>query len=197
MEFEGFKSAWQRQSVEGILPSSRAGVSRSVQFVRTGAIRDLQRSEELARVVFCLLFGLVAIGGSFLMMAPGAGRVAAWLFALALIVDSGTGLVLLARRFRDPAMTTTLEFIRSEYRQVETRLRLERISQPLTVALAAAALLLMMFTPRPIDSRASAFDSLGRMAIVTAFLAFAWRRSKSRSPAIRRELEHYLKDLQT
>jgi hypothetical protein len=34
------------------------------------------------------------------------------------------------------------------------------------------------------------------MAIVTAFLGLAWRRAKSRSMEVRRELEHYLKELE-
>jgi hypothetical protein len=58
----------------------------------------------------------------------------------------------------------------------------------------ALALLVLILRPRPLDSREDAFDMLGRMGIVTAVLAFAWRRVKSRSREIRRELERYLED---
>ena len=46
-----------------------------------------------------------------------------------------------------------------------------------------------------VDHRESAYDALGRKAVVTAFLAVAWRKAKSRSAEIQRELEHYLDDL--
>ena len=195
MELEGFKSAWQKQSVEGHPLSSRLRSSRSLQFARTSAIHDLQRSEELSRLVFSMLFALVLIGVSVVLMSPGPGRVAAWIFAAALLVDGLAGVALLAHRLREPATTTMLEFISREHRHIEARLRVERYSQRLMFALGAVALLVLILSPRPVDSRADAFDILGRMAIVTAFLAFAWRRVKSRSPEIRRELERYLNDL--
>jgi hypothetical protein len=196
MELEGFKSAWQKRSVESHSLSPPAQISRSLQFVRTSAIRDLQRSDELSRLVFCLLFAAVAIGASLVVMPPGAGRIAAWLFAMALLVDGFTGMALLARRFRAPATATMLEFVSREHRQAETRLRFERYSQRLVLILAAVALLVLLFAPRPINLRENSLDALERMAILTAFLAFAWRRAKSRSGEIRRELEHYLKDLE-
>lgn len=195
MELEGFKSAWQKQSVEGHPLSSRLRSSRSLQFLRTSAIRDLQRSEELSRLVFSLLFALAVIGVSLVLMPPGSGRIAAWIFAAALLVDCLAGVVLLACRWREPATTTMLEFISREHRHVETRLRFERYPQRLIFALGAVALLVLILSPRPLDSREAAFDILGRMTIVTAFLAFAWRRAKSRSREIRRELERYLEDL--
>lgn len=196
MELERFKSAWQNQSVEGHPLPSPAHVSRSVQFLRTSAIRDLQRSDELSRFVFCLLFALVAIAVSLVMMSPGASRIAAWLFAAALLIDGVAGVALLALRFREPATATMLEFISRECRHVETRIRFERYSQRLIFMLAAVALLLLILLPRPIYLHQDAFDVLGRMAIVTAFLAYAWGRAKSRSGEIRRELERYLRDLE-
>jgi hypothetical protein len=195
MELEGFKSAWQKQSVEGHPLSSRLRNSRSLQFLRTSAIHDLQRSEELSRLVFSLLFALVLIGVSVVLMSPGPGRVASWIFAAALLVDGLAGVTLLAHRLREPVTTTVLEFISREHRHVEARLRVERYSQRLIFALGAVALLVLILSPRPLDSRANAFDVLGRMAVVTAFLAFAWRRVKSRSLETRRELERYLEDL--
>jgi hypothetical protein len=196
MELEGFKSAWQRRTVENHPLSSGARVSRSVQFLRASAIRDVQRSQEVSRLVFCFLFALVAIGVSIVVMSPGAGRVAAWLLAAALLVDGVTGIALLARRFRAPATSTVLEFVRREYRQVETRLRLERYARRLVFALGAIALLILIFGPGRVDVRDNPFDIMGRMAIVTAFLGLAWRRAKSRSMEVRRELEHYLKELE-
>ncbi len=195
MELEGFKSAWQKQSVEGHPLSSRLRSSRSLQFVRTGAIHDRHRSEEFSRLVFSLLFALVLIGVSVVLMSPGPGRIAAWIFAAALLVDGLAGVVLLVHRLKEPATTTMLEFISREHRHVETRLRVERYSQRLIFGLGAVALLVLILSPRPLDSRADAFDVLGRMAIVTAFLAFAWRRVKSGSLETRRELERYLDDL--
>jgi hypothetical protein len=195
MELEGFKSAWQKQSVEGHPLSSRLRSSRSLQFVRTSAIHDLQRSEELSRLVFSLLFALVVVGVSVVLMSPGPGRIAGWIFAAALLVDGLAGVALLAHRLKEPATTTMLEFISREHRHVETRLRAERYSQRLIFALGAIALLVLILSPQPMDSRAESFDVLGRMAIVTLFLAFAWRRVKSRSLETRRELERYLNDL--
>lgn len=196
MEFEGFKTAWQKRSLEGHSLASPLCGSRSLQFVRTSAIRDLQRSDELSRFIFSLLFALVAVGASLIMMAPGTARIAAWLFALALVIDGVAGMALFARRFRGPASTSMLDFISREYRQVETRIRFERFFQPLMLLCAAVALVLLFLAPRPADLRVAAMDVLGRMAILTAFLLVAWRRAKSGSREIRRELDHYLKDFE-
>ncbi len=195
MELERFKSAWQNQAVQGHNSSVPAGISRSLQFVRTSAIRDLQRSDEVSRFVFCLLFALLAIGVSFAVMTPGAGRVAAWLFAVALLVDGAAGLTLLARRYRRPATASMIEFISQERDQLEVRARFDRYSQGLMILLATVTLLILIFAPHPINMRDNALDALQRMAIVTAFLAVAWRRAKSRSREISRELDRYLKDL--
>jgi hypothetical protein len=195
MEFEEFKAEWQKRPAEGSLLELPATASRSLRMVRTGTIRDLQRSDELSWFVFYLLFALVAIGVSFMIMPPGAARIAAWLFAAALLVDGISGIILLGRRFRGPATATMLEYISKEYRQVETRIRFERYSKWIMVLLAAVALLLLVFNPRPVEPRANAFDALGRVAVVTAFLALAWRKAKLRSVEIQRELERYLQDL--
>jgi hypothetical protein len=196
MEFEGFKSAWQRQYTEGQSLSSSLPVSRSLQFLRTSAIHDLQRSDELSRFIFSLLFALVAIGASLKVLSPGAGRIAAWLFAAALLVDGITGMALLVYRHREQATSTMVEYVRREHRMAETRLRLERYSQRLMVLLAGITLLLLLFDPKPVLLRENLVEPFGRMAIITAFLAVAWRRAKSRSREIRSELERYLKDLE-
>jgi hypothetical protein len=195
MEFEGFKSAWQKRPVEGHALSGTSGVSRSIEFLRTSAIRDRQRSEDTARVVFCFLFALLAVAVSIVVMPPGAGRIAAWLFALALFVECFAGFALVAQRFRAPATDTILDFVSRECRQIETRLRLETYTQRLTVILIAIALLVMLFSPRPLSLRENALDALERMAILTAFLGFAWSRSKSRTREVRTELDRYRKDL--
>lgn len=175
--------------------SSPARVSQSLQFLRASAIRDLQRSEEFSRITFCLLFALIAIAVSLVVTPPGADRLAAWLLAAALLVDGVAAMALLAHRTRRPAAVTMLEFISREHRHVETRLRCERYSRRLMLVLAGFALLLLILAPRPISVRENALDLLGRMIVLTAFLAVAWRKGKSRSGEIRGELERYLKDL--
>jgi hypothetical protein len=197
MELDGYKSAWQKRPVEENSLPSPARVSRSLQFLRASAIRDLQRSDELSRLVSCLLFSLVAVGASVLVIPPGAARIAAWIFAAALLLDGLAEMILLVRRHRQPATDTMLEFISREHRNVETRLRLERYSQRIMILLAVVALLLLFVAPRPVNGRESSLEVLERMAIVTAFLAVAWRRAKSRSTETRRELERYLRDLET
>lgn len=195
MEFEEFKTAWQKQPVERSSLESPATVSRSLRLVRTGTIRDLQRSNELTRFLFCLLFALVAIGGSSVFIPPGAARIAAWLLGATLLVDGITALLLFSRRFRGPVTTTILEYVSKEHRQVEARLRFERYSRWIMFLLAVAALLLLVLSSKPAEPRANAFDALGRVAVVTAFLALAWRKARTRSVEIQRELERYLQDL--
>ncbi len=196
MELERFKSAWQQQPAGGHVNPSSARISGSLQFLRTSSIRDLQRSEELARLVFSLLFALLAVAVSLRVMGPGSGRIAAWLFAAALLADCAGSVALLARRFREPATANMLDFIKREHRQVENRLRIERYSKWLMFILATAALLVALFGPKPANLRENAFDAFWRTAVVTAFLAVAWRRAKSRSKELHRELGRYLKDLE-
>ncbi len=197
MEFEGFKSAWQNQSLGGqSVLASQASISRSLQFLRTSSIRDLQRSEELSRFIFSVLFALVAVGASIALMAPGAGRYAAWLFALSLLLDGIAGMVLLTRRLRESVTATTLEFIRREHHQVQARLRFERYSQRIVIILGLIALFLLIVSPTPVIVRQNIFEPFCRMAVVTAFLALAWRRARSRSKEASRELERYLRDLE-
>ena len=195
MELEGFKSAWQKRSARDHSLSASSLSSQALQFARTSVLRDLQHSDELSRFVFCFLFAFVAIAASIVVVSPGAGRVAAWLFGAALLSDGVTGMALLARRYRSSATSTMLEFVSREHRQVEFRLRLERYSRRIVFIFASIALLLLLFAPRPIDLRKNALDALERMVIVTAFLGFAWRTAKSQSMEIRSELERCLKDL--
>lgn len=197
MELEGFKSAWQERSLGARSLSSPAHLSSSVRFLRASAIKDLQRSDEVSRLVFSLLFAVLAVGVSAVIMSPGWARVAAWLFAAALLADGLAGVALLARRFRAPATASLVDFIRREHQQARTRLQLERYSRRLTFALAAVALGLLLLAPHPVNPRENALDALTRMALVTAFLLFAWRRAKSRSAEVCRELESYLKDLES
>ncbi len=193
MEFEGFKSAWQKRTLESDSLAAPHRISRSLQFLRTSSVRDLQRSEELSRLIFSLLFALVFVGGSFAVMPAGAGRIVAWLFAAALLADGIVGVTLWLRRRREPATSTLLQFISREHRLVDTRLQIERYSQGILLILAAVALFLQVFGPRPVDFR----DDVLRMAIVTVFLAVAWQKGKSRSHSneLAHELSGYLKDL--
>jgi hypothetical protein len=195
MELEQYKSAWQKQSVLGSSLPSSEHLSRSLQFVRTNAIRDWQRSEEFSRPVMSLLFALVLIAVALEVMLTSASRIAAWLFAMALLADGIGGAALLLRRWREPATATMLEFISRELRQVTTRMQFEKYSQRLMLVLGAVILGLLIFGAHPAVSRENALDSLARMGVLTAFLAVAWRRTKSRSGEICRELEHYLKEL--
>jgi len=176
--------------------SSTAPVFQSLQFLRTSSMRDVQRSDELSRFISSLLFALVAIAVALVVMSPGVSRIAAWLLALVLIVDGITGMALLLHRLRAPATATMTEFISREERHAAMRVQLETYTRRFTLALAAVALLVVLFAPRSLSLRESAIDSLAGMAILTAFLALAWRRAKSRSNDIRRELEGYLNDLQ-
>jgi hypothetical protein len=195
MELEGYKTAWQKRPVEDQALARTAHLSQSLSFFRTSVIRDLQRSDEVSRLVFSLLFALVAVGASLILMPQGTSRWAWWLFAALLLADGIGGVALRVRRWRQPVTETMVDFIRREHSQLAAHLRFERFSQWLTVGLAVLALLLAIFGPRPVDPRESAYDALGKMAILTAFLAVAWRRAKSRSKEACREIERYLKDL--
>lgn len=194
MEFEGFKSAWQKRPLESHSLTAPNRVSRSLQFLRTTSVRDLQRSEELSRLIFSFLFALIAAAMPLAIMPPGAGRIVSWLFAGALLADGIAGVAILIKRLREPGTTTIREFVSREYRLVDTRLRIERYSQAILLVLAGIALLLQVFGPRPVNFR----DDVLRMAIVTAFLAVAWRKGKSRSRSteLAHELGSYVKDLQ-
>jgi hypothetical protein len=194
MELEGFKSAWQKRSLASDPLPAPERISRSLRFLRTSSVRDLQRSEELSRLIFSLLFALVIVGASFVVMPVGAGRVVAWLFAAALLADGIAGVALWLRRRREPVTSTLVQFISREHRLVGTRLQVERYSQSIMLVLAAVALFLQVFGPRPVDFR----DDVLRMGIVTAFLAVAWRqgKSRSRSTELAHELGGYLKDLE-
>jgi hypothetical protein len=195
MELEGYKSAWQNRPVNGHAFPSPIRLSRSQQFLRTVTIRDWQRSEEISRFIFCLLFALLAVAVSIVVMTSAPARIGARMFATALLVDGCAGLALFARRLRQPATTTMMEFISRERSQADARVRLERYSQGLMIALAALALILLLFAPRPINVKENALDALQRMVMVTSFLLVAWRRAKSRSHEVRNELDRYLEDL--
>ena len=189
MELEVFKSAWRRHTLEGHL-------SRPVRFVRSTAIHDLQRSEEMSRLVFAGLFGLLALAVSFVVVPPGAARIGARMLAAALLGDAIAGVVLLARRARARPADSMVEFIARENRQLESRMRMERYSQWLTGVLGSVTLILLLFYPTPAGGREKALETLFRMVIMTAFLAVAWRRAKSRSKEIHRELQRYLRDFE-
>ncbi len=197
MEIEGFKTAWQSQGTMGhSLLSSRVPQSRSLQFLRASSIRDVHRSEEMSRLVFSFLFALLALGASIRILAPGASRIAGLLFAAALFADCCAGIALLTRRLHESVADTTVEFIRREHRQLQARLRLERLSQRLMLGLGLIALAIMLFNPSPVHLREYIFDPFYRMAIVTAFLALLWRRAKSRAKETDQELEQFLKDFE-
>ncbi len=196
MELDQYKSAWQRQSADGPDGSTPVHGSHSVHFLRASAIHDLLHSDDLTRLIFDLLFALLAVGVSFRVMPPGPGRIVAWLLAAMLTVDAITGLALVTRRLPRSKAASMLDFIRNECRQADARLQFDKFSQWIVFALAAAALLAALFGPKPVEPRTNAFDALARAAGVTACLAVAWRRAKSGTRDVRSELERHLKDLQ-
>ncbi len=195
MELEEYKSAWQNRPLNGHAFPLPNGPSRSQQFLRTAAIRDWQKSEELSRFIFCLLFALLAVAVSIIVMTSGPARIGARLFAAALLIDGFAGLALFLRRLRQPATATMLEFISRERAQADARVRLERYSRGFMIALAVVALLLLLFAPGPINNVENALDAFQRMVMVTAFLFVAWRRARSRAREVRNELDRYLEDL--
>jgi len=197
MEIDQFKSAWQNRSVEDPSPASPPVPSRSLPFLRASNIRDLQRCYDLSRIFLSFLFALLLIGAAFKVMITGASRIAACLFAAALLADGISSLALLTRRFHESATATMLEYIARESRQLGVRLRLERYCRILMYTLGIITLAILALGPMPAAAREQALDACARMALATAFLTVAWRRAKSRSMEMRRELDRYVKELQS
>jgi hypothetical protein len=54
-ELERYKAAWQKRPMEQPALASGTHISRSLPFLRTSAIRDLQRSEEVSRFIFVII----------------------------------------------------------------------------------------------------------------------------------------------
>ena len=196
MEIDRFKSVWQQRPLEAPAHASTAVPSRSLHFLRTTIIHDLQRSHDLSSIFLSFLFTLLLIGVASNVMLTGAGRIAALLFAAALLADGIASLVLFFRRSRDAAAATMLEYIARERRQLEIRLRLERYCRALLYGLGSLMLVILAFGSLPVATREMALETFARMALATSFLAFAWRRARSRSPEMQRELDRYLKELQ-
>jgi hypothetical protein len=197
MEIDSFKPVWQSRSLDEPAHASLSAPSRSVRFLRTSTIHDLQRSYDLSRIFMNLLFILLLIGAAIKVMITGTSRVAAFLFAAALLADGIPSLVLLSRRFRESTTATILECIARECRQLEVRLRLERYCRVIMVALGIVMLAILALGPGPATARDQALDTLARMALATGFLAVAWRGTKSRTMETRRELDRYRKELQS
>jgi hypothetical protein len=195
MEFDRLKTAWLQQSFGANPLGSAAPGSRSVQFLRASLVRDVQRSEELQRFIFCPLFALVFGAAAFVLMPAGGGRIATFLLAAALASDGVVGAILLTRRYGAPATSTMLDFVRRERNQVQTRIRVERYARILMACLFAAALVIF-FAMRPAGTQIeNAFESMGTMGVMTAFLAFVWLRAKSRTREFNRLLDRYLQEL--
>lgn len=194
MGMDMYKSAWQNRPPGDTILHGGEHLSRSVRFLRASAIRDLQKSEEVSRLVFGVLFALVAVGATSALMTAGGARIASWLLASALLADSFAGFLLLASRFRERGTVTMLEYVSRELRHLQKRLRFERTFHRLLVALGGITLLVFYFTPAPAGAREGAYEVLGRMVMLTGFLVLAWRRAKSKSGETRRELESYLKE---
>ncbi len=196
MELDQYKSAWQRQAADGPGRAAAARSSHSVHFLRASAIHDLQHSDDLTRLIFDLLFALLAVGMSFVAMPRGPGRIVAWLLAAMLVVDCVTGLLSVTRRLPRSKSASMLDFIRNECRQADARLQFDKFSQWIVFAFAATALLVALFGPKPVEPRTNAIDALARAAGVTACLAVAWRRAKSGTRDVRSALERHLRDLE-
>jgi len=61
--------------------------------------------------------------------------------------------------------------------------------------LFAASLVLFVTRRMPQGGIEGAYETLGMMACLTGFLAFAWWRARSGSREFSRELDRYLRDL--
>ncbi len=78
---------------------------------------------------------------------------------------------------------------------MQHRIRLERYSRVVMLGLFLAAVFALAVNRPAATPRENAFEALGTMGVMTAFLAFAWRRAKSRSREFHRTLDRYLRDL--
>jgi hypothetical protein len=194
MEIDRFKTAWQKQTVAPHLFPSAASMPRPLVFLRATAIREREKADEVARLVFAVFFSLIVAGAAFVFMGPGTGRVGAVLLVVAVLVDGLGGAVLLAGRSREKAGTPVLEFIRRERQNLERRLRFEQMSHRVMLVLFCLGVALFLW-PQGGDAKSQALGTLGRTAILTAFLAFAWWRARARPKDQYRELDRYLADL--
>lgn len=194
MEIDQFKAAWQQQTVSPHLFPSAASMPRPFVFLRATAIREREKADEVARLVFAVLFSLVVAGAAFAFMEPGTGRAGALLLVAAVIADGLGGAVLLAGRSNEKAGTPMLEFVRRERQNLERRLRFERMSHRVMLVMFCLSFVLFLW-PHGGDDKSLALGALGRMAVLTAFLAFAWWRARSRPKEQYRELDRYLEDL--
>ncbi len=88
-----------------------------------------------------------------------------------------------------------LDFVRREREQIQAHIRIERYSRILMFGLFAMAVLVLVAYRSSATPREKAFEALGTMGVMTAFLAFAWRRAKSPSREFNRVLDRYLRDL--
>jgi hypothetical protein len=94
-----------------------------------------------------------------------------------------------------PASANMLEFVSAERQRLEARIRFDGYSRRILFLLAAISLPVAMIYPVSGGPRDVAVNSLVTMAAVTALLALAWRRAKSRYRELHRELDGYLREL--
>jgi hypothetical protein len=194
MEIDRFKTAWQEQTVATYLFPSAASMPRPLVFLRATAIREREKADEVARLVFAVLFSLIVAGAAFGFMDPGTGRAGALLLVVAVLADGLGGAVLLAGRSQEKAGTPILEFVRRERQNLKRRLKFERLSHRVMLFMFCLSFGLFLW-PQGGDAKAQALGTLGRTAVLTAFLAFAWWRARSRAKEQFRELDRYLADL--
>jgi hypothetical protein len=195
MELDKYKSAWQEHSMDASLLSLPSRVPQSLERLRASTVRDLHRTDEVLRVFVGFIFGLLACGVAFVVAPPGRARAVALMVALALFADGLVAARHLISRSRVPASASMLEFARAERARLEARIRFDRYSRRILFLLAAAALFAAVVYPVTGVPREVATDSLVTMACVTAVLALAWRRAKSRYSEQHRELDGYLREL--
>jgi len=196
MKLEGFKSAWMRHHEEDG-PASPPVVEQALQALRGSTAVDWERSREWSRAVFSCLFGLMAALAPVVLLSPGSAKFVTWIFSAALLIDGIVAAVFLARSSRGRPECAVRDFLSRQHRLAATRARVESYAQGAMLLLAAAALLVGLFGPKPDEYPARAYDSAITWLILTVFGAFAWLRVRavSRSRQTRQELAGWLKDL--
>jgi len=194
VEIDRFKDAWQKQPVSPQFFSSGASISRPFVFLRATAIREREKADEVARLVFAFFFAVAVAGASLVLMQPGPALAGTLLLAAAVLVDGVGGAILLSGRSRDRAGASMRDFVHRETRNLERRLRFDRSSYRAMAVMFCLSLVLFLWQQDG-DPRAQALSTLGKTAVLTAFLAFAWWRARSRPKEQHQELDRCLKEL--
>jgi hypothetical protein len=196
MRLERLKSAWSQGPHEDLSAQLTRESSSSFLFLRGIWINDWERAREWSRLLFSALFAFAAMVTAFSVLPHSPARSICLLFAVALIVDGVVEWTLLARRLSVSPDIPVLEFLGAELNLVEARLRLERYSQTIMLALALTSVLFLVFQPPPSDSTGYLLDRGASMTVLSVFLFLLWRRLRvTVDPRrLREELRGYMGD---